>query len=97
MKFDRCLITGTDQGGTNLLTEFVKATELFDFTEQVEDRGFFFYTTRNASRLPGTGVILHLRMDYHRIGVARPKTGSRRQTIIFNIVEISPSQSSSGP
>ena len=40
---NKCLVTGTGSGGTNLVTEYVRALGKFDFTEQVEDRTFFDY------------------------------------------------------
>ncbi len=58
--FDRCLVTGTGQGGTNLLVEYVRVTNLFEFTDHVEDRRFFFhkelpegYGTKLAVENPG--------------------------------------------
>ncbi len=35
------VITGCGRSGTNLLLEMVRASEVYDFTETVEDRGFF--------------------------------------------------------
>jgi len=37
------LITGAGRGGTNLLTEIVRASGNFSFTRKVEDRDFFKY------------------------------------------------------
>lgn len=37
----KALITGCGRGGTNLLCEYVRATNLFVFTAKVEDRTFF--------------------------------------------------------
>jgi hypothetical protein len=35
------LITGAGRGGTNLATEVVRCSDVFTFTQNVEDRGFF--------------------------------------------------------
>ncbi len=35
------VITGCGRSGTNLLLEMVRASEVYDFTKEVEDRGFF--------------------------------------------------------
>ncbi len=37
----KALVTGCGRGGTNLVCEYVRATEAFEFTKAVEDRKFF--------------------------------------------------------
>ena len=65
----RCLVTGASRSGTNLLTEYVRAAGVHDFTEGVEDRTFFKrglpegYGTKLATENAGyTCEALHERM-----------------------------------
>lgn len=37
----KILVTGAGRGGTNLVTELIRASNLVKFTEEVEDRNFF--------------------------------------------------------